>query len=129
MYNEDFKILYYVIFYNIYSLFSWCILKVIIFRDFCKYDSKLKVKHKTNSYFLGTLIYPIHPQSLKYSRKCHYFLFFFLLKNEYFTLSFSYSSSIYNIVIAINTPTIMNNQFECLNAPKIRFCLLPSHFL
>ncbi|WZZ66791.1 hypothetical protein YC2023_078161 [Brassica napus] len=28
-------------------------------------------------------------------------------------------SSIYKIVIAINTPTTMNNQFEDLNAPQI----------
>ncbi|CDY21233.1 BnaC03g53910D [Brassica napus] len=42
---------------------------------------------------------------------------FFLFKNAYFTLSSSFSSSIHNIVIALNTPTTMNNQFEALNIP------------
>ena len=52
---------------------------------------------------------------------------FFL--NAYFTLSLSSSSSIHNIVIAINTPTTMNNQFETLNAPKNRFTLFLSQLL
>ncbi|KAG5397240.1 hypothetical protein IGI04_019054 [Brassica rapa subsp. trilocularis] len=38
--------------------------------------------------------------------------FFFRIENAYFTLSPSSSSSIHNIVIAINTPTTMNYQFE-----------------
>ena len=42
----------------------------------------------------------------------------FSFENECFTLSSSSFSSIYNITIAINTPTTMNNQFEALNAPK-----------
>ena len=50
-------------------------------------------------------------------------------ENKIFTLSSSSSSSIYNIVIAINTPTTLNNQFKALNAPKNRFRLLLSHFL
>ena len=33
----------------------------------------------------------------------------------------------YNIVIAMNTQTTMNNQFETLNAPKHLFSLLISH--
>ena len=37
--------------------------------------------------------------------------------------------TIQNIVIAINTPTTMNNQFEALNAPKNRFTLFLSQFL
>ena len=40
-------------------------------------------------------------------------------KNDVFTLSTSSSSSIYKIVIDINTPTTMNNQSEALNAPQI----------
>ncbi|KAG5378042.1 hypothetical protein IGI04_025884 [Brassica rapa subsp. trilocularis] len=44
---------------------------------------------------------------------------FFFFKNGLFTLSTSSSSSIYKIVIAINTPTTMNNQFEALNVPQI----------
>ena len=56
-----------------------------------------------------------------------FFLFFF--ENTYFTLSPSYSSSIHNIVIAINTLTTMNNQFEALNAPKIDLHFLFSQFL
>ena len=50
-------------------------------------------------------------------------------ENAYFTLSSSSSSNIHNIVIAINTPTTMNNQFEALNAPKNRFTLFYSQFL
>ena len=41
-------------------------------------------------------------------------IIFFLFKNAYFTQSPSCSSNIHNIVIAINTPTTMNNQFEAL---------------
>ena len=52
---------------------------------------------------------------------------FFL--NAYFTLSLSSSSCIHNIVIVINTPTTMNNQFEAFNAPKNRFTLFLSQFL
>ncbi|KAG5393801.1 hypothetical protein IGI04_023764, partial [Brassica rapa subsp. trilocularis] len=44
---------------------------------------------------------------------------FFFFENTYFTLSPSSYSSIHNILIAINTPTTLNNQFEALNAPKI----------
>ena len=57
--------------------------------------------------------------------KCH---LFFLFENGFFTLSLSTSSSsiIYKIVIAINTPTTMNNKFEALNASKIE---LHSFFL
>ena len=52
-------------------------------------------------------------QSTDYLRKCHNFIFF---ENKHFTLPYSSSSNIYNIVIVI-----MNNQFEALNAPKIDF--------
>ena len=104
---------------------------LIISRAFCKYDSKLKVKHKTNLlFFLKNFICPIHPKSSQYLRKCHYYLFFFV-RNWYFTLSSSSPSSIYKIVIVINTPTTMNNQFEALNATKINFhsCYLLSYEL
>ena len=57
--------------------------------------------------------------------KCHYFFY----ENEHFTLPFPSSSSIYNIIIAINTPTTMNNQFEDLNAPKNQFSLFISNIL
>ena len=46
-------------------------------------------------------------------------LIFFRFENRLFTLSTSSSSSIYKIVIDINTPTTMNNQSEALNAPQI----------
>ena len=41
--------------------------------------------------------------------------YFYFFENGIFTLSTLSSSSIYKIVIAINTPTTMNNQFEALN--------------
>ena len=44
---------------------------------------------------------------------------FFSFRNDIFTLSTSSSSCIYKIVIAINTSTTINNQFEALNAPQI----------
>ena len=47
------------------------------------------------------------------------FFFFFSFRNDIFTLATSSSSYIYKIVIAINTSTTMNNQFEALNAPQI----------
>ena len=58
-------------------------------------------------------------------------LLFFLSKNGIFTLLTSSSSSIYKIVIAIDTPTTMNNQFEAFNAPKIdlHFLFLNSYEL
>ena len=70
-------------------------------------------------------------QNLKsnYLRKCHHFFFSFFFENAYFTPLSSSSSSIHNIVIYINTPTTMNNQFEALNAPKNRFTLFHSQFL
>ena len=43
----------------------------------------------------------------------------FSFENGIFTLSTSSSSSIYEIDIAINTPTTMKNQFEALNALQI----------
>ncbi|KAG5389332.1 hypothetical protein IGI04_030873 [Brassica rapa subsp. trilocularis] len=46
-------------------------------------------------------------------------LIFFSFENGLFIFSTSSSSSIYKNVIAINTPTTMNNQFEALNAPQI----------
>ena len=88
----------------------------------------LKLNTKLNHLFFGTLTCIFHPQSSDYSRKCHHFFFFFF-ENAYFTLSPSSSSSIHNIVITINTPTTMNNQFEALNAPKNRFTLFLSQFL
>ena len=54
---------------------------------------------------------------------------FFLFENAFLTLSPSSSSSIHNIVIAINTPTTMNNQFEALNVLKNWFTLFLSQFL
>ena len=49
-------------------------------------------------------------------------LFFnFFFRNEHFTVQSSYSLSIYNITIDINTLTTMNNQFKTLNSPKIDF--------
>ena len=54
---------------------------------------------------------------------------FFFSWNKHFTLPSSYSSSIYNIVIAINKPTTMKNQFGALNAYKNQFSLFISHFL
>ena len=51
---------------------------------------------------------------------------FFLFENDIFTLSPSSSLNNYKIVIVINTPTPINNQFEALNAPKID---LPFFFL
>ena len=56
-------------------------------------------------------------------------IFFYFFWNKHFTLPASSYSSIYNIVIAINKPTIMNNQFEALNASKNQFSLFISHFL
>ena len=51
--------------------------------------------------FFGTFIFPIHPEV----RIIHEIVIFFLIfENKCFTLSSSSSSSIYNIVIAINTP-------------------------
>ena len=85
----------------------------------------LKSNTKLTHVFFGTLTCLFHPQSSDYSWKCHHFFF----ENAYFTLSPSSSSSIHNIVIAINTPTTMNNQFETLNAPKNRFTLFLSQFL
>ncbi|WZZ65140.1 hypothetical protein YC2023_076510 [Brassica napus] len=76
-------------------------------------NSNLKLTHA----FLGFFFCPIHPTSSYNSRKCHQN--FFLSENDIFTLSPSSSSSNYKIVIVINTPTTMNNQFESLNAPKI----------
>ena len=46
-------------------------------------------------------------------------LVFFSFRNDIFTLSTSSSSCIYKIVVAINTSTTMNNQFEALNVPQI----------
>ena len=54
---------------------------------------------------------------------------YFSFENEHFTLLSSSSSSIYNIVITMNTPTTMNNQFEAINALKNRFSLLIYHLL
>ena len=79
--------------------------------------------------FLGIFICPVHRKSLDYSRKCHYFFLYFSFENEHFTLLSLFSSSIYNIVITMNTPTTMNNQFEALSALKNRFSLLISHLL
>ena len=42
-------------------------------------------------------------------------------KNECYTLSSSYSSTIFNISTTINTPTTMNTQFEALNAQILIF--------
>ena len=53
----------------------------------------------------------------------------FFFENIYFTLSPSSFSSIHNIVIVINTPTTMNNQFKAINAPKNQFTLIFSQFL
>ena len=52
----------------------------------------------------------------------------FFLENECFTHSSSSLSFIYNIVVAISTPTTMNHQFQALSALKICFLLLLSHF-
>ena len=46
-------------------------------------------------------------------------LVFFSFRNDIFTLSTSSSSCIYKIVVAINTSTTMNYQFEALNVPQI----------
>ena len=93
----------------------------------CKNDSKLKIRYKTNPWlFFENFIWPIHPKSLDYLRK---YQFFFFSWNKHFTLPSSYSSSIYNIVIAINKPTTMKNQFGALNAYKNQFSLFISHFL
>ena len=88
----------------------------------------LKSNTKLAHVFLGTLTCLFQPQSSDYSRKRHHFFFFFF-ENANFTLSPSFFSSIYNIVIVINTPTTMNIQFEALNAPKNRFTLFLSQFL
>ena len=86
-----------------------------------KNDSKLQVKHKNNICFFETLFCPIHPRSSSYSKKCHYFFFFYISKNKAFTLPSSSSTNIYNFVIDINTSTTMNYQFETVNALKFRF--------
>ena len=52
---------------------------------------------------------------------------FFSFENDIFTLSPSSSLNNYKIVIVINTPTTMNNQFEALNAPKIDLVLFFLH--
>ena len=84
--------------------------------------------HKTNLWFFLEILFAlsipkvwiIHENAIN---------FFFFWKLFFFTLSTSSSLSIYKIVIAINTPTTMNNQFEVLNAPKNRFTLFYSQFL
>ena len=81
-----------------------------------KIDSKLKVKRKTNPYFLDFSFVLFTPQVHIIRENANSF---FLFKNGLFTLSTSSSSNIYKIAIAINTPTSMNNQFEALNAPQI----------
>ena len=65
--------------------------------------------------FFEILFFSIHPRSLISSRNAIIIIIIiFLFENEYFTLSSSSSPSIYNIVISINTPTTMNNQFDLL---------------
>ena len=91
---------------------------------FCKYDSKLKVKYKTNPWFFFKLSFVIFTPKVRIIYKNAIFF-----ENKFFTLSSSFSSSICNIVISINTQTTMYNQFEALNAHKNRFLLLLSHFL
>ena len=93
-------------------------IRSIVERVFCNIDSKFKVKPKTNPCFSWIFFCLIHPTSSYNSRKCHQIIFF-LSENDIFTLSPSSSSSNYKIVIVINTPTTMNNQFETFNAPKI----------
>jgi len=87
---------------------------------FCKIDSKLKVKSKTNPCFSWIFLLPYSPPQVHdiHENTITFFLFFFS-ENDIFTLSPSSSSNNYKIVIVINTPTTMNNQFEALNAPKI----------
>ena len=81
----------------------------------------LKSNTKLTHDAFGTFICPVHHKSLDYLRKCNYYFYFYFFENKIFTLSSSSSSSIYNIFIAINTPTTMKNQFEALNAPKNDF--------
>lgn len=66
--------------------------------------------------FCGIFIFLIHSKKSDYSQKYHCYSFF---ENGYFTLISSSSSNIYNIVIDIDTPTSMKNQFEVFNAHKI----------
>ena len=89
-------------------------------KAFCKIDSKLKIKPKTNScFFLDFSCVLFTPQVHIIHENAIIIFFFFSFENGIFTLSTSSSSSIYKIVITINTPTTMNNQFEALNAPQI----------
>ena len=87
--------------------------------------SKMTQNYKSNTkityVFFETLFCPIHPRSSSYSKKCHYFFFFYISKNKAFTLPSSSSTNIYNFVIDINTSTTMNYQFESVNALKFRF--------
>ena len=85
-------------------------------RVFCKIDSKLKVNHKINLYFLDISFALFTPQvQIIHENAINFFSF----ENGLFIFSTSSSSSIYKNVIAINTPTTMNNQIEALNAPQI----------
>ena len=104
-------------FHTLWKQYRW---KVINIWAFWKYDSKFAVKHKTNPCFFLNFDLPLSPPKFRLFTKMPSFFFF---ENVYFTLSPSSSPSIHNIVIAINTPTTMNNQFEVLNAPKNRFTL------
>ena len=71
---------------------------------------------------------PCSSQKFRLFMKISLLFLFYFFENKFFILPSSFSSCIYNIVIAINTPTTMNNRFDALNAHKNRFWLL-SHFL
>ena len=87
---------------------------------FCKIDLQLKVKHKTNLFFILKIGFSLFtPQVHIIYENAINFFFLFFFENDIFTLSLSSSSSNYKIAIVINTLTTMNNQFEALNAPKI----------
>ena len=62
---------------------------------------------------------------MEYSQKCYYVFF----QKWAFYSTILIFLKYYNIVIVINTPITLNDQFEPLNAPKNRFPLFLSHFL
>ena len=72
--------------------------------------------------FFEIFICPIHPKSLNYSQKCHYFLLFLFFSKMSISLHhLSSSTSIYNIAIAMNTQPHWTTNLKLLMHLKIDF--------